>query len=103
MNIIDTGAAAWLTYLPMEIPQGETTQDIARSELRAGLSSLGFAAKVDVIEDDKGEGFEITQSQDGYVIKGGKTGVLYGVYHFLSAIAREESPLTPFTAPHYPL
>ena len=103
MNTLTTGARAWLPYLPMDIPPGNTTLEIAQSELTAGLSALGSREQIRLVPEGAGEGYAIAREEDSLVIKGGEAGILYGVYQALSAIARGQDPVMPETAPHYPL
>ena len=103
MREVPGGAGAWLPFLPMDIPSGNTLLDIAHSELREGLKSLGKNTAVRIQAQGQGEGFEIVKEQNGLVIKGGGPGVLYGVYSLLSCLARNEEPVIPYTEPRYPL
>ena len=103
MNSLTTGAAAWLAHLPMAAPSGDGPLDIARSELDAGLATLGYTGAIHLKADGRGEGYEILQEKDCHIIRGGEAGLLYGCYQALSLIARGEDLRTPFTQPHYPL
>ena len=103
MREVPGGASAWLPFLPMDIPSGNTLPDIAHCELLEGLKSLGNDTAVRIQAQGQGEGFEIAKVQSGLVINGGEPGVLYGVYSLLSSLARNEDPVTPYTEPHYPL
>lgn len=103
MNSLTTGAHAWLPYLPMDIPEGNTTLEVAQGELEAGLLNLNSQEQVRLVPEGAGEGYAITREGEALVIRGGEAGILYGTYQALAAIARGEDPQTPYTAPHYPL
>ena len=103
MREVPGGAGAWLPFLPMDIPSGNTLLDIAHSELREGLKNLDKGTAVCIQAQGQGEGFEIVKEQSGLAIKGGEPGVLYGVYSLLSSLARNENPVTSFFRPRYPL
>lgn len=103
MNSLTTGAHAWLPYLPMDIPGGNTTLEVAQGELAAGLLNLNSQEQVRLVPEGDGEGYAITREGEALVIRGGEAGILYGTYQALAAIARGADPQTPYTAPHYPL
>ena len=95
--------AAWLPFLPMGIPVGRSSAEIARHELDAGLAALKCEKRVVLEADGRGEGYEILAEPDGWRIRGGEPGVLYGAYALLMALAQKESPATAVTRPHYRL
>lgn len=103
MNSLTTGAHAWLPYLPMDIPGGNTTLEVAQGELAAGLLNLNSQEQVRLVPEGDGEGYAITREGEALVIRAGEAGILYGTYQALAAIARGADPQTPYTAPHYPL
>jgi len=97
------GAYAWLPYLPMDIPQGESTPDIALNELRAGLKALGIEQEARVQVQGTGESFRLLQENGILAVQGGSPGVLYGVYRLLSLLARGKSLPRELNKPFFPL
>lgn len=96
-------ASAWLPFLPMEVPGGRTPEDIARSELKAGLSSLQYGGGFDVRVTERGDAYTIDEVNRRVVVTGGDKGVLYGAYEALMRIARGQSPAKERTQPQYAL
>lgn len=95
----------WLPFLPETVSAAATSPlDTARTELAQGLKVLGSDLQITLrVAPELGEGFCLTHQEDEYMLVGGETGVLYGVYRVLMAIrAGEMLPLGDHT-PFYPL
>ncbi len=87
----------WLPFLDADVPAAcDTPPRTAAFELNLGCGALGLKAPALEVDPSLGEGFAITT--DG--IRGGETGVLYGVYAWLMAQAAgeplPEGPQKPF-------
>ncbi len=103
MDNHSTGAFAWLPYLPMAVPQGQSPGEIAASELQEGFRSLRIDRAFKICAQGPGESYELEEAGGAFMIKGGGAGVLYGAYRLLSLLARGE-PLPKGTdRPVYPL
>ena len=87
---------AWLKDLAFPAPKStKTPLETAAYELRGQAS-----CQVDGV---LGEGYEITAAEQGYTVRGGETGVLYGAYALLRALAAGEEPPRGVQKPYYPL
>ena len=88
----------WLPFLGQEIPADLTAPaDIARFELEQG----GVKASL-TVEPAMGEGWQIAKTEDGYALRGGESGVLYGAYQLLMAKQTGAEPQAE-SAPRYSL
>ncbi len=79
---------AWLAALPEQVPADlQTPRDVAAFETAAYLTfkKSGKSACYE-IEPEMGESFLIRPAGDGYCIRGGETGVLYGAYALIRAL-----------------
>lgn len=94
---------AWLAFMGNAHSDARTPLDMAEAELRLGLKRLGEKAPVALREQGEGEGFGISRSSEGYVIEGGSTGLLYGVYRLLMKLAAGLEPLCSFEEPAHEL
>ncbi|NLW20419.1 MAG: alpha-glucuronidase [Clostridiales bacterium] len=98
-----SGTPAWLPFLPMDIPAGNSSAQLARSELAAGLAALASSQRVELEVKGADEGYDILLREGTLHIRGGEPGVLYGTYTLLQALARgEPAPLGNYR-PRYPL
>lgn len=76
---------------------------LAKSELKSGTEALHAPeCRLEYLPDAK-DGFEILKQSDHYLIRGGKTGILYGVYRFLMNCAAMEEITVPYTTPAFSL
>lgn len=95
--------SAWIGYLPYAIPQGHTTEEIARNELTAGLQALKIYRKFNIHTDESGDAYLLREKENELTITGGIPGILYGVYHLLSLLACGDSLPVGIQKPFYPL
>ncbi len=103
---METSAAlCWLPFLGNEVEAlSETCEAMAHSELAIGLRGLGRMENVTVqVCPDLSEGYEVLAAEGGYVLRGGKTGVLYGAYALLMRLAARMNPVTSWTEPRFAL
>ena len=90
----------WLPFLNVDVPEDlKTPADVAAFELEAGCAALGIDRPELKPDDALGEGYEIRDN----AITGGKTGILYGAYAFLTAKAAGEALPQGLRKPYYPL
>lgn len=91
---------AWLPWLDSDVPAGCTTPaEVAEYELRLGCARLGAAVPALQCLPEMEEDYIL----DGNVIRGGNTGLLYGVYACLEALAAGEAMPAGVQRPFYPL
>ena len=102
MKHTPAGIHAWLPYLPLSIPQGCSPFEIAQSELKEGLKVLGISKEAKIEVAGTGEEYDLSDA-DGLQVRGGPTGVLYGVYHLLSLLKRGAALPEGIMEPFYPL
>ncbi len=90
----------WLPFLNADVPaECDTPAKVAEYELKLGCEALGLERSALRVDAALGEGYEIADD----VITGGESGVLYGVYAFLTARAAGEEPPTGAQRPFYGL
>ena len=96
---------AWLPYLEQDVPEGcQTPAQVAAFELEQACKRFGVTAPALRVDAAKGDGFQILGEE--IEIVGGETGVLYGAYAFIEALALGkplEGRYSPSFSPHYPL
>ena len=91
---------AWLPWLDSDVPAGCTTPaEVAEYELRLGCARLGAAVPALQCLPEMEESYIL----DGNVIRGGNTGLLYGVYACLEALVAGEAMPAGEQRPFYPL
>lgn len=80
---------SWLPFLPADVPADfASPREVAAFELAQALPTLSPNLHVSLAEDDSlGEGFHAVRKGDDVTIFGGKTGLLYGAYWLLMALA----------------
>ena len=95
---------AWLPFFEGAVSEyaGDKLA-FARKELALGLEKLHFAKPVTLKTTADGDGYAIKQAADSYIISGGDTGLLYGVYAFLMKLHAKEAPETALTTPAFAL
>ena len=94
---------AWLSALKWELPENlETPAQVAAFE---GEHFLGFRKeKLDLEEDaGLGEAYEITSQGETWRIRGGRTGLLYGVYALIRCLLTAEKIPEGICSPYYSL
>lgn len=76
---------AWLGALPTPVPEGlKTPAEVAAFELEQYFSASGKTVRIEANEA-LGDGYEIQTTPDGFAVRGGKRGVLYGAYALILA------------------
>lgn len=96
----------WLPFLPEALdPQVCTPAQAARAELDQGLACLGSSMQAEIrVDAALGEGFRLEKNGGQLLITGGETGVLYGAYRALMALAAgEQLPECHQQSPQYAL
>lgn len=98
-------AMCWLPFLGKTVEsQGKSSEELAAAELFRGLISLGLTTAVSIeTVAEQSEGYAIVSATEGYIIRGGQTGVLYGTYTLLMKLAAGLSPLQPWNEPRFSL
>ncbi len=96
---------SWLPFLKEDAPAAtETPEETAREELAAGLRTLAprktAEAAVDPAMAD--EAWHVTVRENGWQVRGGRTGVLYGAYRLLEALACGKTLPDTVQTPFYP-
>ena len=97
---------SWLPFLPADVPADfASPREVAAFELAQALPTLSPNLHVSLAEDDSlGEGFHAVRRGDDVTISGGKTGLLYGAYRLLMALASGSAlPEDHSSAPQYSL
>ena len=93
----------WLAALPQPVPADlKTPLEVAAFEAESFFASRGIEAQLSV-QPDLGEGYFIQSTDSGYLVSGGETGILYGVYALLRAFQSEESLPSGLQQPFYAL
>lgn len=93
----------YLPFFPCAPRRVSSAFALAQAELEAGLRALCGPHCTLVPEEGAGDAFAIERTDAGYEIRGGGTGLLYGVYRFLMALAAGEEPACSRTAPAFGL
>ncbi len=96
---------SWLPFLPCGVSDRLTSPcQVAEAELAQALPALapGKTAKTHV-DASMGDGYRLSADSDGYTVTGGETGVLYGAYRLLMALASGEKLPEGSQAPRYAL
>lgn len=96
---------SWLPFLPCGVSdQWTAPRQVAESELAQALPAVAPGKTVQVrVDASMGEGYRLEASSDGYTVTGGETGVLYGAYRLLMALAAGESLPEGMQSPRYGL
>ena len=102
MASCDSGKC-YLPFFPCAPRRAESPFALAQAELSEGLRALNGPQCALVPEENAGDAFEIRKAGDGYAVHGGETGLLYGVYRFLTALAAGEEPALSRTEPAFAL
>ena len=95
----------WLPFLGKAVDENaKTCEAMAKAELALGLEQLGIREEVTLEQlPGEGEGYEIVCSPNGYCIRGGAKGLLYGTYAFLMKHAAGLTATAPWSEPHFSL
>ena len=96
---------AWLKNQPAQVPQTlETPLEIAAFETDAYFRRSGNEKTVRFERDEAmGEAYRILPDRDGYRIRGGNPGILYGAYALLRRLEAGEEIPRGEQKPYYPL
>ena len=80
---------AWLRALSTPLPEDlKTTLETAAFEAEHFFASRGEKTCLAFETDEKmGEAWSFSRTEDGFLIKGGETGILYGTYTLLLSLA----------------
>ena len=94
----------WLPYLPGDVTADcAGCADVAAFELALGCPRLGVATPELRPDPALGEGYHIFSEDGKTVVTGGETGVLYGAYAYMEALAAHEALPEGIQAPFYAL
>ncbi len=94
---------AWLRVLPEPVPADRDTP-LKTAEFEKELFFGGRKETVRLLKDDAlGEGYEILPTDLGYDVRGGETGVLYGVYALIRALTAASALPRGVRKPYYDL
>ena len=93
---------AWLRRMADKLPEGlDTPLAVAKYETAAFFAD---GRKTDFhLDRDLQEGYEISETENGYAVRGGETGVLYGAYALIRARAAGEAIPVGLQKPYYDL
>ena len=93
----------WLKDLNWDAPEEtKTPAETAAYELEHFFA--GHSGKAEIcLEEALGEGYILSQTEMGYTIRGGETGVLYGAYALMRALMLKEALAAGDQKPYYPL
>ena len=95
---------AWLPCLDVDVPAAcDTPAKVAAFEAEAGCARLGAPAPLLREIPGMGEGYRLFEEGGRAVVEGGPTGVLYGAYAYLEALAAGEARPAGEQRPFYPL
>ena len=90
---------AWLPCLKSPVPETlKRPLSVADHEARQVADGVCFA-----VDRDMGEGYKLEKAGDGFRITGGETGVLYGAYALVRALAAGDPLPDGVQKPFYPL
>ena len=94
---------AWLREISWPAPdKTETPADTAAYELRRFFEAR--PEKTEIVPDRAmGDGYLLSQTEDGWQIRGGSAGVLYGAYRLMLALALGKTPPSGPQKPQYAL
>ncbi len=93
---------AWLRCLNGAVPEElDTPLAVAKYETAAYFSG---GRKVEIrLDRELNEGYEITETENGFLVRGGKTGALYGAYALIRACEAGEAIPAGVQQPYYGL
>ena len=95
----------WFKGLDLPVPSTVSADETARVELANGLKALSKSLDYEFVVGGGGDAFSLMYENGKMIIKGGKTGVLYGAYRLLlmlksgaaaESISLSESPDYPY-------
>ena len=93
---------AWLRRMADNVPEElDTPLAVAKYETAAFFSN-GRKAEIR-LDRNLYESYEIVETEDGYCVRGGEPGVLYGAYALIRACAAGEAIPTGLQKPYYDL
>ena len=96
----------WLPLLNAEVPlQLHTPMEIAQFELDTARQNISADIAVQLVSDASlGDAFRLDRTENAWLLTGGDTGILYGVYHLLAALyANETADCGRVLSPRYHL
>ena len=93
---------AWLRRMADKLPEGlDTPLAVAKYET-ASFFTDGRKAEIRLDRELK-DGYEVSETENGYAVRGGETGVLYGAYALIRACAAGEAIPVGLQKPYYDL
>ena len=99
-----TPRRAWLPFLEEEVPADRVSPvEVANFELELASKALNCRKPELFAEPGFGDAYEISLNFQGAQIIGGETGVLYGAYAYIEALASGNGVPTGLQTPAYPL
>ena len=95
----------WLPFLGDKVmEEAKSCEELALAELTLGLEGLHIHPAVELeAVSEKEDGYEIFAEEGGYRVRGGKTGLLYGVYALLMKLAAKMDPAMAWSEPCFSL
>ena len=94
---------SWLRALPQPIPaEANTPSAVAEIEAKSYFDDKSESVAFQK-EDALGEAYEIMKKASGYTVRGGETGLLYGVYALIFALETGAALPQGVQKPYYPL
>ena len=79
----------------------KTPAELACAEAEAYFGRNGMPRMI--YDTTFGENFQIIKDESGYTVRGGETGLLYGVYALIMACENGETPPSEIRRPSYPM
>ena len=93
---------AWLRRMADKLPEGlDTPLAVAKYET-ASFFTDGRKAEIRLDRELK-DGYEVSETENGFLVRGGETGVLYGAYALIRACAAGEAIPVGLQKPYYDL
>ena len=93
---------AWLRRMADKLPEGlDTPLAVAKYET-ASFCTDGQKAEIRLDRELK-DGYEVSETENGFLVRGGETGVLYGAYALIRACAAGEAIPVGLQKPYYDL
>ena len=94
---------AWLGGGLSPLPAGARPIDAARAELEEACRRMGRATPALAMAKEMGEGYRVEERDGAWTVRGGETGILYGAYAWIEAMAADAAPPEGTRAPHFRL
>lgn len=94
---------AWLTALKEPVSAAlKTPRDVAAFEIRQYFEQKGLQVQI-AVDAAMGESYAIEKTENGFCVRGGETGVLYGAYALILVHQRGDETPKGMQTPYYPL